>query len=77
MVTARIKAIRKDVSVTGGALIPQRQRLVMQQQVRDRPRRSPMIAPIMADGKPLGIEHKASGADERKCNALSAGILNR
>jgi len=49
----------------------------MQQQVRDRPRRSPKIAPIMADGKPLGIEHKASGADERKCNALSAGILNR
>ena len=75
MVTARIKAIRKDVSVTGGALIRQRQRLVMQ--LRDRPRRSPMIAPIMADGKPLGIEHKASGADERKCNALSAGILNR
>ena len=36
VMSTRIEAIRKDVSVAGSALIRQRERLVMQQQVRDR-----------------------------------------
>jgi hypothetical protein len=54
VMAAQLEATRKDVSVAGGALIRQRQWLVMQQQVRDRSQASPMIAPIMADVKPLG-----------------------
>jgi len=36
VMATRVEAIRKDVSVAGSALIRQRERLVMQQQVRDR-----------------------------------------
>jgi hypothetical protein len=72
VVAIRVAAIDPDLAVAQAALVRERHRLVVEQQVRDRPGHAPMIPPIGIRGKPLYLVAETARAAQDKGRPLAS-----